>query len=96
MKYSITKLVYSCFVNSNEITDERVGSQKILSTPIFIKSKLNLLNRSTIVDYSILYIYKGRLLSIYGDHAGEWLLVVQHTWDFLLVQLNIEYYLDIC
>ena len=56
-------------LNAKEILDERIGLQKKLCTPIYLKSKGNLLNRSTTRN-------KARLLSLSGDYAGAWLLAV--------------------
>ena len=69
MKDSISKITSLGCLNAKEILDERIGLQKKLCTPIYLKSKGNLLNRSTTRN-------KARLLSLSGDHAGAWLLAI--------------------
>ena len=54
-------------LNSKEILYERIGLQKNICTPVYLKSKGNLLNHSFTRN-------KARLFS--GDHAGTWLLAV--------------------
>ena len=69
LKDSISKIISLGYLNDKEILDERIGLQKKLCTPIYLKSKGNLLNRSTTRN-------KARLLSLSVDHAGAWLLAV--------------------
>ena len=71
MKDSVSKIVSLGCLNIKEILDERIGLQKKLCTPIYFKSKVNLLNRSTTRN-------KARLLSLSGDHVSTWLLAIQN------------------
>ena len=69
LKDSISKIMSLGCLNSKEILDERIGLQKKLCTPIYFKSKGNLLNLYTTRNKSI-------LLSLSRDYAGAWLLIV--------------------
>ena len=70
----INNIVFFGCLNDKEILDQRIGLHNTLSTPLKFKSKGNLINRSITRN-------KDRLLSLFGDHAGECLLAVSNPSD---------------
>ena len=59
-------------------------------TPMYSKSKCNLLNRSSTRNKARLFRYR-EIMQVHGYLPSQ---IPQ--WDSLLIPLNLEYFLDIC